>query len=880
MDKKTAVLGGSLLLALAAVAMPTDKELAEARGIVAELMSGPASDQKAGRITNVQLAEKAMELAGAAETDAAKLLLVRGAVLSFARDGESARAAAALAKLRADVKDLSPDFEADVLARAVKALPPSDDKTLYGMLDDVRRLVKCRQDVPILEKRLARREDPAMRGQLAECLAALGDWKRALEEFAKVGGEVARVAKFESGTGGKIPSAEVADFWWSYPGVKDSSGYSVFQRHAVEWYGAALKNGSLTGLKRNLAEKRIAEIRSSDVKEQKDDTATVPKRSNLKEPQRSEYAFGENITLKIGSIENLEMIGIRPGSFIKGLSNWDREYFGPPPREILKPCNVSITRPFWIAKYPLTCSCVKALGINSSRFAGIGKRKDMEENGVISLTDKDAESVFAALNKKFKNLPEGYVFRLPSDAEWEYVLKANNGSSIVPMVARKLWKMDEVNDYIASLGLEGKILDRGGDIGVAIPVRFTLPNAWGVHAIATFYGSGLLDMVGSDKIVYKANTGGINAIKDVELPENDPVYKCEGVKAVRLVRAPGAYMESYGLRSHYSAHVVLGPDLLSKAKGGDASTARPAEGPAAPKETVAARVSASGTAGGGERPKDISFKLNARESLEMVGIPSGTFTMGLLNKDLGALVTPRKVEITRPFWFSKYPLTIAGAKALNVLDNEAVRARLNRKSITEDCCCGLRIDETENVLKRLNRRFTNRPKGYVFRFPTAAEYERAFKAEKGDVVDPAGLNAVAPWRTKEVLDYRKSRSFPEKLGPSGDWQYCIPVRLPSPNAWGIGAMGEIHGCFLLDTYDHDTVVLAPWSKYTIFGFKGIDAIGTKDPVFTCRSGDVHHLAVGGTDYNHRAFVYINSGTQGLRIVLGPDLLAEAKAAKK
>ena len=877
MKKKTAVIGGSLLLAFAVVAMPTEKELAEARGIVAELMSGPASDQKAGRITNAQLAEKAMVLADAAETDAAKLLLVRGAVLSFARDGESARAAAALAKLRADVKDLSPDFEADVLARAVKALPPSDDKTLYGMLDDARRLVKCRQDVPILEKRLARREDPAMRGQLAECLASLGDWKRALEEFAKIGGEVSRVAKSETGAGIKMPSAEIADFWWNYPGIKDSSGFSVFQRHAVEWYGAALKDGSLTGLKRNLAEKRIADVgaQSAPAPQATPAPQSAPVARNAQQTGAPlPTGRPKDITLKLDNKESLDLIGIPAGSFLMGIAGSSSD-------SINKPRKVNITRPFWFSKYPLTFGAFLSINPRSQSYEKRkSEAKHFDERGVISLNQDDIAKVFEILNERFTDRPRGYVYRCPTAAEWEYVYKAGNSDDTSRHDLHGLWETSEMREYLTTKRtIDEKCLEMGGGFGIYLPIQLTKPNSWNVWAFGGFWGCALLDMVDEGSLQPR-DKYWIGSVAGASLSENDPLYRGG---SCHLVRSPRAFYPGYVTISRINntgVRIVLGPDLLAEAKGGGGVSAPSASsGVAAPAPTAAVGVQRPGMVDNRERPKDISFKLNARESLEMVGIPSGTFTMGLLNKDLGALVKPRKVEITRPFWFSKYPLTIAGVKALNVLDKEAVRSRLNRPSITEDCCCGLRIDETENVLKRLNRRFTNRPKGYVFRFPTAAEYERAFKAEKGDVVDPDGLNAVAPWRTKEVLDYRKSRSFPEKLGPSGDWQYCIPVRLPRPNAWGIGAMGEAHGCFLLDTYDHDTVVLAPYSRFTIFGFKGIDAIGTKDPVFTCRSGDVHHLAVGGTDSNRRAFVYINSGTQGLRIVLGPDLEAEAKAGK-
>ncbi len=90
----------------------------------------------------------------------------------------------------------------------------------------------------------------------------IGDWKRAIDEFAKLDSKAGQSAKSERDSRGGLTSAEVADFWWTYPGIKDSNGITAFQRHAAEWYSAALKDGSLNGLRRNLAEKRVGRRRS------------------------------------------------------------------------------------------------------------------------------------------------------------------------------------------------------------------------------------------------------------------------------------------------------------------------------------------------------------------------------------------------------------------------------------------------------------------------------------------------------------------------------------------------------------------------------------------------------------------------------------------
>ena len=347
MKKKFLACGLAACAALVALALPTKKDVDAARPIVAELMADAVAEQKAGKIKTAELGARALAFADRAETEAARLLLLQGAVMSFARGGEPERAAQTVRKMRGEIKGITPEYEADMLSRAVKSLPLKDGRLLYGMLDDARRLVRYRREAATLEKSLAAKDDPAKRAQLAERLAALGEWKRALEEIAKLDGDMARAAKFELGEG-TMTSAEVAEIWWRQSGMKDADGFTVFQRHAGEWYVKALSDGSLTGLKRDLAQKRIDDMggiknfRGSGTVASKSRTSSNSPKEKL---PKETSARPKPLVLDLGGGVKMEMVGCPAGAFMMGYDASKPEY---------TPHEVTITRPFWMGRFPVT----------------------------------------------------------------------------------------------------------------------------------------------------------------------------------------------------------------------------------------------------------------------------------------------------------------------------------------------------------------------------------------------------------------------------------------------------------------------------------------------------------------------------------------------
>jgi formylglycine-generating enzyme required for sulfatase activity len=142
----------------------------------------------------------------------------------------------------------------------------------------------------------------------------------------------------------------------------------------------------------------------------------------------------------------IEFVRIAPGEFIMGCSAGDE-----PCDADEKPTHrVQITKPFEIGKYEVTESQWQAvMGSNPSTIKG-------DDRPVETVSKNEAHDFLARLNA----LNDGYRYRLPSEAEWEYAARAGGGGNLL---------LDEVAWYGANSGDETH------------PVGQKKPNAWGLY---------------------------------------------------------------------------------------------------------------------------------------------------------------------------------------------------------------------------------------------------------------------------------------------------------------------------------------------------------------------------------------------------------------
>jgi hypothetical protein len=128
-----------------------------------------------------------------------------------------------------------------------------------------------------------------------------------------------------------------------------------------------------------------------------------------------------NLVFVVPSMPNpaLNMVPIRAGSFLMGSNA--AAVNAQPVHE------VSIARPFWAGKYEVTQSGYQAvMGPHVSWFSG-ALWPNSGQRPVESVTWSHAVQYCAALNSSESaagRVPAGYQYRLPTEAEWEYVCRA------------------------------------------------------------------------------------------------------------------------------------------------------------------------------------------------------------------------------------------------------------------------------------------------------------------------------------------------------------------------------------------------------------------------------------------------------------------------
>ena len=205
---------------------------------------------------------------------------------------------------------------------------------------------------------------------------------------------------------------------------------------------------------------------------------------------------------------------------------------------------VNITHPFWIARYQTTKRLydtfrkVREMSDEEKAYGGM-------DSPVGGIPRRTINAFCAFLTKQNKScIPEGYVFRLPTDAEWEYALNANckgledpyvrfkNGDKSVE--AEISVTLKDVNDVRAQHGLTA-ISERDW-VGPVFAVGTKRPNAWGLYDMLGNGSEMVLDTLPLNAVNIEYGEGRIarENVHNYQDEETDPL-RFSGTENVLLV---------------------------------------------------------------------------------------------------------------------------------------------------------------------------------------------------------------------------------------------------------------------------------------------------------------------------------------------------------
>ena len=284
--------------------------------------------------------------------------------------------------------------------------------------------------------------------------------------------------------------------------------------------------------------------------------------------------------INLGTDAEFEFAACPAGSFTMGCGGERRD---PQFRH-----RVNLPRPFWIAKYQTTkrrygtFRRIDSMTEEEKLYGGM----DIPHGG---LSREDMEDFCAFLTTRNKDrLPKGYVFRLPTDAEWEYALNANCDDPADPYVRFRNGDISAKDEIAVSRRQVNELRTANGlrpikdGQGTVFAVGTKRQNAWGIYDMLGNGQEYILDTIPEDAVHRSFGEGAFNGTYDFGYAdeETEPVRHVNDVNGLVITRGGVRYRRFdaswYGRTvvapsSHWNGHYVfriaLAPDILGEREG-------------------------------------------------------------------------------------------------------------------------------------------------------------------------------------------------------------------------------------------------------------------------------------------------------------------------
>lgn len=261
-----------LLFSNNAMATFTKAEIAAVQPLVNELMGDSLRDYKARKISGSQVGDNALKLAKEAESDVAKFICMKGAISYYVRDKAYDKAADTIELMMSKFKDLSPETLSEIVALATRRVNDKSASRLLEIRKAINIKIASSKKLRAIKAQLAQTPaDKRLICRYAELMAIENKWDEALKMFAKMGGDLGKIS--QDTLNGSASSVQIAEFWWDYKSMEEDAKDAI-RLYSLMHYKNAIEKGELVGLKKTLAERRIAECGEKKVQALRNNTTS------------------------------------------------------------------------------------------------------------------------------------------------------------------------------------------------------------------------------------------------------------------------------------------------------------------------------------------------------------------------------------------------------------------------------------------------------------------------------------------------------------------------------------------------------------------------------------------------------------------------------
>jgi formylglycine-generating enzyme required for sulfatase activity/serine/threonine protein kinase len=425
-----------------------------------------------------------------------------------------------------------------------------------------------------------------------------------------------------------------------------------------------------------------------------------------KDRQRA-WAKSHDVSWEITNSIGMKMVLIPPGEFMMGSPQEEKDRAdneGPQHR-------VRITKPFYLGVYAVTQEeYERVMGNNPSHF----KKSEGLDTGrfpVESVSWKNAVEFCRKLSALREEKEAGYVYRLPTEAQWEYACRAGSTS--------KFYYGDDEGI------VEQNVWYCNNSQGRTHPVGGKQPNVWGLCDMHGNVWQWCLDWYGEGYYAVSPGDDPTGPASGRDRVERGGSWEFSAYRlrsAMRSSYPPGLSYNNLGFR----VSLVLVETVPARAEV--TPPAKPAAQPLARAPFDAEKAKEHQQAWADHR--NIEVETTNSIGMKLVLIPPGDFQMGSPQDENGRYDDegPQHwVRITKPFYLGVYAVTqeeyerVMGNNPSGFKKSEeADKQRFPVENVS--------WEDAKKFCEQLSALPKEREQGHVYRLPTEAQWEYACRA--------------------------------------------------------------------------------------------------------------------------------------------------------